>query len=204
MNWRRSRKVLVRGWRDVGICPLICLPEVFLEQTHIFQKYYLRKMHHAIKEISPVTTVNICCWKFALSFTSLSSTTMFFLCTEVLSFQDDLHTYQFLLATPWRRCRLLRNSCMGSDDLFPLSDGGVCHTVTTPHPLCFSAKPGQGRTLILLCGGCGSILTHLPCRLSHLRGENLYHQSCWAAFVASGVFFSSHPSSPLCKTHCIV
>lgn len=139
MNWRRSRKVLVRRWRDLGICPLICLPEVFLEQTHIFQKYYLRKMYHAVKEISPVTTVNICCWKFALSFTSLSSTTTFFLCTEVLSFQDDLHTYQFLLATPWRRCRLLRNSCMGSDDLFPLSDGGGGSAILLlPVTLCVS------------------------------------------------------------------
>lgn len=88
--WRRSRKVPVKNWRDSKICPWTCLPEVSSEKTHKFQKFCLRKMHHAIGEIS-TGTLNV--WAPALSFASLSSTMMHFLCPDRLSFRDDSNTH---------------------------------------------------------------------------------------------------------------
>ena len=46
---RRSRKALVRHWRDLetGSHLWACLPEVILQQAHTFQKFCMRKTHHA-------------------------------------------------------------------------------------------------------------------------------------------------------------
>lgn len=78
------------------------------------------------------------------------SATMHILCTDVLSFQDGLLTYPPLLASPWRRCRLSRNTCMGSDDSPAPGDGSVPSWYSASPSLCFSAKAG---TLVLLYGG---------------------------------------------------
>lgn len=108
MTWmnleRRSWKVLVRSWRYLNLCSLTCLPGIILEQMHMIQKFYLRKLHRAsgkkphraIGDFSTVT-LNICCWTLAWRFPRFTSTMMRFCAHSMLSFQDDLYMYP----APW-------------------------------------------------------------------------------------------------------
>lgn len=55
----------------LGKMPINLFTWGILKSTHTNFKNTMRKTHHAIEEISPMT-INVCCWKFALSFTTLA------------------------------------------------------------------------------------------------------------------------------------
>lgn len=80
----------------------------------------------------------------------------------------EVLTYPPFLASPRRRHKLLRNTCIGFDGSSALVTG-LCHIDITPHPSCFCAK---ARTSVFLSGGL-CINTHPQFQFSLTGEENL-------------------------------
>ena len=123
--------------------------------------------------------------KVCMGLYRLKAAMMHLLRTQVLSFPDVSLVFPTLLASPWRRHRLLRNPSVGSDES-PALAMALCHVGTMPHPLCFKAKAG---TLVFVSGG-----KTMPVS-SHIRGEKVHHRSFQVLLLHLDFVLS-----PLCKT----